>query len=115
MTYFVINYLDSGWLDLVVISRSFTQITLLDVEGWTQPRHHKRFFSGVSTIIINSFGHNGAYKRQWILSAMVQIMPRRGEIHYINQCWLIDNSYQMNIFQGNVIQVVNIFIQNNAL
>ena len=58
-----------------------------------------------------------AYMRQWIGSALVQIMACRlysAPSHYLNQCWIIVNWTLRNKLKRNFNQNTKLFIHENA-
>ena len=58
--------------------------------------------------------HSAAYMRQWIRSALAQIMAYSAPSHYLNQCWVIVNWTNSNKVQCTFNQNSNFFIQENA-
>ena len=65
---------------------------------------------------INPSPPSAAYMRQWIRSALVQIMvvAYKAPSYYMNQCWFIVNWTFWNKFQLNFNQNTKLYIHENA-
>ena len=72
--------------------------------------------SSAESICMNSSPPSAAYMRQWIGSALVQIMACRlsAPSHYLNQCWIIVNWTFGDRLQWNFDKNTNFFIHKNA-
>ena len=85
--------------------------------GGTPPTNngmHEYFVCLSNQIIVlplNSSPASATYMRQWIGSALVQIMAFS---HYLNQCWVIVNWIFRNKLQWNFNENINIFTHKNA-
>ena len=65
---------------------------------------------------VNSSPPSAAYMRQWIRSALVQIMAVGYLVpsHYLNQCWVITNSTLKKKLQWNLNRNITLFIHKKA-
>ena len=74
------------------------------------------FMRFISPRCINSPSSSSAYMRQWIGSALIQIMACRYSVpsHYLNQGWVIVNLALRNKLQWSFNQNTKLFIHENA-
>ena len=69
----------------------------------------------VPAMIINSSLPSAPYIRQWIESALVQIMAYSVPSHYLNQCWIIETNWTLrNKLQWNLDQNTKLFNHKNV-